>query len=140
MATLTDAVRLLSAVAVDTSCLVAVVLRETDHEIYEICLTQASTLHLSAVSRVELGLVAASKNVSPRAAQLLEELSVKIVPFDEAQATLANAAFIQYGKGRHRAALNFGDCCAYALAKSLTLPLLYKGHDFAQTDITSALA
>ena len=64
---------------------------------------------------------------------------VAVIPFDAEQASLARAAFIKYGKGRHPAALNFGDCAAYALAKSKNVPLLYKGNDFAKTDILGAL-
>lgn len=118
----------------------AVALRESDHEIYETLLSQATALHLSAVSRVELGIVAQNKEVAAEVDALLDALKINIAPFDSDQAALAIAAFTQYGKGRHPAALNFGDCCAYALAKSLNLPLLYKGNDFAQTDIASALA
>jgi ribonuclease VapC len=92
------------------------------------------------VSRVELGIVAQNKEVAAEVNALLDALKVNIAAFDHQQATLALAAFARYGKGRHPAALNFGDCCAYALAKSMNLPLLYKGNDFAQTDIASALA
>lgn len=129
-----------TTVSLDTSCILAVALRESGHEIYETLLSQAVTLHLSAVSRVELGIVAKNKEIADEVEALLDALKVKIVAFDDEQATLAIAAFSKYGKGRHPAALNFGDCCAYALAKSLNLPLLYKGNDFAQTDIASALA
>ncbi len=70
---------------------------------------------------------------------LLSEAKIAIVPFDAEQASLARTAFLKYGKGRHPAALNFGDCAAYALAKSRNVPLLYKGADFPKTDIVSAL-
>ena len=118
----------------------AVALRESDHETYEALLSQANTLYLSAVSRVELGIVAQNKDVAAEVDALLDALKVNIAAFNQEQATFAIAAFTRYGKSRHPAALNFGDCCAYALAKSLNLPLLYKGNDFAQTDIVSALA
>ncbi len=132
--------RQLKAVMLDTSCLLAVALRESDYQIYVETLSQAEVLHLSAVSRVELGILAKNKGITVGVDALLGALKVKIVAFDEQQSKLAIAAFAQYGKGRHPAALNFGDCCAYALAKSMNLPLLYKGNDFAQTDIASALA
>ena len=62
-----------------------------------------------------------------------------IVPFDGNLLAIARTAFLKYGKGRHPASLNFGDCMAYALAKSMRLPLLFKGDDFALTDIERAL-
>src|SRR3546814_9737296 len=65
--------------------------------------------------------------------------SIEIVPFDEVQARLARDAFLRYGKGRHPAALNLGDCAAYALAAMRGLPLLFKGADFRHTDIVPAL-
>ena len=129
-----------ASLSLDTSCVVAVALRESGYEIYMELLTHASTLHLSAVSRVELGIVAHNKSIARQVDALLAALKVKIEPFDAGQAALALTAFAKYGKGRHPAALNFGDCCTYALAKSLDLPLLYRGNDFAQTDIASALA
>ena len=70
---------------------------------------------------------------------LVSEAKIEVVAFDAEQARFARAAFLKYGKGRHPAALNFGDCAAYALAKSKGIPLLYKGADFAKTDIVSAL-
>ena len=141
LATLTDRPKAAyrASLSVDTSCLMAVALREAGYEVYMELLTRANTLHLSAVSRVELGIVAHNKNVAGQVDALLAALTVNIEPFDAAQAALALTAFTKYGRGRHPAALNFGDCCAYALAKSLNLPLLYKGNDFAQTDVASAL-
>lgn len=142
MVTLTDRGKPNSfdAFVLDTSCLMAVALQESDCETYLTLMYRADTLRLSAVSRVELAIVAHNKNVAAEVHSLLTALEVKIVAFDDAQASLAITSFAQYGKGRHPAALNFGDCCAYALAKSLNLPLLYKGNDFAQTDVASALA
>lgn len=71
--------------------------------------------------------------------ELIEALGVKVVEFGGRHVEAAREAFRRFGKGRHRAALNFGDCCAYALAKTLDVPLLFKGDDFALTDIKSAL-
>ncbi len=67
--------------------------------------------------------------------RLRAKYSIEIVPFNAEMATIALQAFRQYGKGRHPARLNYGDCMAYALAKHIGQPLLYKGNDFAQTDI-----
>ena len=62
-------------------------------------------------------------------------IGARIVPFDERQADIARDAFVRYGKGRHKAGLNFGDCAAYALAIAEAEPLLFKGTDFAATDV-----
>jgi ribonuclease VapC len=66
---------------------------------------------------------------------LLTWIGATIVPFDERQADIARDAFLRYGKGRHRAGLNFGDCAAYALAIAEAEPLLFKGTDFTSTDV-----
>lgn len=70
---------------------------------------------------------------------LLQRASIEIVAVDEQQARLAREAFRHFGKGRHKAGLNFGDCFAYALAKALDEPVLCKGTDFCLTDITVVL-
>jgi len=70
--------------------------------------------------------------------ELIAQAGLEVVPQDAAQVGLARQAFLQFGKGRHPAALNFGDCAAYALAKARSLPLLFKGEDFARTDLTAA--
>jgi ribonuclease VapC len=64
---------------------------------------------------------------------------VELIAFDHTLLPIARFAFDRYGKGRHKAALNFGDCMSYAVAKARTVPLLYKGQDFQHTDIESAL-
>jgi ribonuclease VapC len=71
--------------------------------------------------------------------QFLKSARVQVAPVTEEQAVIARLAFRVYGKGRHPAALNFGDCFAYALAQSTSEPLLFKGGDFAQTDVKKAL-
>jgi len=72
--------------------------------------------------------------------RLLREIAATIVPFDEHQADIARDAFVRYGKGRHPAGLNFGDCAAYALAMAEAEPLLFKGTDFGATDVQVASA
>ena len=98
---------------------------------------------MSAMTILETSLVFARRRDGPGFWQPLEllvsEAKIEVVAFDAEQAGFARAAFLKYGKGRHPAALNFGDCAAYALAKSRNIPLLYKGADFAKTDIVSAL-
>lgn len=75
---------------------------------------------------------------SPYLAELITELSVKPLNFDHAQSLVAIDAFLEFGKGRHREGLNFGDCMIYAAANVLKEPLLFTGDDFAHTDIISA--
>jgi len=103
-------------------------------------LIEAETLYLSAVSLVETAMVIEYKKGVAGAKKLdewLANLSPIIVEFDHQQAKLARTAWREYGKGRHPAKLNFGDCCSYALAKQLNKPLLFKGNDFSQTDMGS---
>ena len=70
---------------------------------------------------------------------LLARFNIAVVPWTDDHAGIAADAFLRFGKGRHPANLNFGDCMAYALAKSLDAPLLFKGDDFSKTDVKSAL-
>ena len=96
---------------------------------------------MAAPTKVELLMVAIGrKRVEGRPAviRLLDQYRIEIMEFTDPLADLAVEAFARFGKGRHEAGLNFGDCMAYALARSLDAPLLYKGGDFALTDIRSA--
>lgn len=96
---------------------------------------------ISAVSAPEASIVTESKKGEAGLALLDELLSIaqfEIVAFDDAQQRIARVAYRRYGKGRHPAGLNLGDCCAYALAKVRNETLLFKGNDFNQTDITPA--
>ncbi len=70
----------------------------------------------------------------------VQRLRIRVVPLFRGQAELAREGYQRFGRGRHRAGLNLGDCCSYALARHTGLPLLFKGDDFSQTDITSAAA
>lgn len=125
---------------VDTSALIAVALGESDAGLFRHALETASDINISAVSKLEVGIVAAQRNVFDEVMLMIEMLNIKIHTFDDQQCQIAKAAHQQFGKGRHPAALNFGDCCSYALATNLGWPLLFKGNDFSQTDIASALA
>ena len=82
----------------------------------------------------------ASPQTAARVDDFLVAAQIEVVPFDRDLARQARAAFVAFGKGRHPAALNMGDCAAYALAKSRSVPLLYKGGYFARTDVASALS
>lgn len=129
-----------SAIAVDTSVILAVCLQESGYNTYEDLLETTPSLLMSAVTRVELGIVCAARGIVAKADRIVQTYEITVVSFDETMALTAIEAFERYGKGRHKAALNFGDCCSYALAKSRGIPLLYRGNDFAFTDVVSALA
>ena len=125
---------------VDTSALVAILLNEPDGPLYFKRIASAQAV-LSAVGKVETLMVMLSRAPDEGRERFdftLERLGVGIVGIDDRLAEIAIAAFLHYGKGRHPAKLNFGDCFSYALAKRLNVPLLFKGDDFSQTDIRSA--
>lgn len=123
---------------VDTSALIAILLQEEDAQAYADALAATATAALSAASYVELAIVSLSRGVRGRAEleATLADAAIEIVPVTLDQARLAAGAYDRYGKGRHAAALNFGDCFAYALAKSRGEPLLFKGTDFGLTDVS----
>ncbi|MBP7929839.1 MAG: type II toxin-antitoxin system VapC family toxin [Acidimicrobiia bacterium] len=127
--------------AVDTSALVSIVLGETDAERFAAAL-RSSRAMLSAVSLVEASIVVEARqgpDASRDLTAVVEHAVEQIVPVDANYATVALGAWRRFGKGRHPAALNFGDCFAYAVAQWNSVPLLYKGNDFAQTDVASAV-
>ncbi|MBY4639450.1 type II toxin-antitoxin system VapC family toxin [Gluconacetobacter entanii] len=125
----------------DTSVLVAILRGEPDADDFLARIVDTDRCLLSSVSLLETSMVLAGRSASPDAwtglDQLIEAAGVEIVPFSAEQAALAREAFICFGKGRHPAGLNFGDCASYALAKAHNLPLLFKGNDFPQTDIAT---
>jgi ribonuclease VapC len=136
-----------TAIVVDTSALMGLLLQESDAEVLLDAATRAAVVHLSAASRLELGLVAESERHGIEATeveQLLLALRVEVMPFDQHQLHWALEGWRRYGKGRHRAGLNLGDCFSYGLAKALNAPLLFKGTgslgaDFGATDVLAAL-
>jgi ribonuclease VapC len=129
---------------VDTSALLAVVLDEPDAALYGDALTRLDTI-ISTATMVEFALVVL-KRLGPAARAdalaLVTDYEIEVVPQDQRQLDLALDAMLRYGKGRGTApaVLNYGDLFSYALAKASGLPLLYKGVDFARTDLRSALA
>ncbi len=126
-------------IAVDTSALVAVVLGEEDAERH-LAELQRNVTRLSSVSLVEASIVVHARQGpdAERDLGLLVEATIdELVPVDLDQARAAISAWRRFGKGRHPASLNFGDCFAYAVAGMSDLPLLYKGDDFSQTDVRS---
>ena len=131
-------------IVIDSSALISILsMEEPDGPALLRALSNASGRMMSAMTLLEASLVLARRADGPSFWEhldlLVSEAKIEVVAFDAEQAGFARAAFLRYGKGRHAAALNFGDCAAYALAKSRNIPLLYKGADFAKTDIVSAL-
>ncbi len=130
-------------IVIDSSALVAILRKEPDALLFAEAIGAEDSVIVSAVNCFEASMVLAGRSHGETAWRPLDALlaraKVAVIPFDGEQAGIARAAFLRYGKGRHPAALNFGDCAAYALAKSKGIPLLYKGADFAKTDIISAL-
>ncbi len=127
---------------VDTSALIAILHDEPEAAAFGLALTEAVAVSMSAATLVELTMVAegrAGRPMGDRVNRLLASAKVEVVPFTAEHAALAAEGWRRYGKGRHPAGLNLGDCFAYALARSRGEPLLFKGTDFAQTDVKAAL-
>lgn len=123
---------------IDTSALLAVFLGEAERPRFLESITQAETRRISAANALETGIVLEARRGEAAGREFdlfLHQAKVDIIPVDAEQIEIARVAWRKYGKGRHPAALNFGDCFAYALAKVLGEPLLAKGSDFARTDI-----
>jgi len=125
----------------DTSVLVAIVFREPGFEALVERLATASGLAAGAPTLAETGIVLSARlrrNARGLLERLLQEFRIESVPFTEEHWRAAHDAYLRYGKGRHRARLNFGDCLTYATAKLAGEPLLFTGSDFAETDIAVA--
>jgi ribonuclease VapC len=125
----------------DTSVIVAIFRNEAEKSAFIQKIIQSDHVVLSAANYLEACMVlAARKGESElwRFDEFLKEENISIEPVDRAQANVAREAWLAYGKGRHRARLNFGDCFAYALAKQRKEPLLFKGKDFSYTDVRRA--
>jgi ribonuclease VapC len=128
----------------DASAVIAILLDEPGFERYAAAIAKMRPVRVSAAGYLEAAIVVDGKR-NPRLSRRLDDLiadsRTTIEPVTEKQARIAREAYRDYGKGSgHPAGLNFGDCFAYALARDLGEPLLYKGTDFAHTDIKSALA
>jgi ribonuclease VapC len=126
---------------VDSSALVSIVIEESGHERLLQKALGANVTVVGAPLAYEAAMVLSrrlNKDARPMLNGLLRNISAEIVPFTEEHYEAAVSAFLRYGKGRHPAGLNFGDCMSYALAVVSGLPLLYIGNDFSKTDITAA--
>jgi ribonuclease VapC len=128
---------------IDTSAIIAIMKLESDATEYASVLASETPRYISAGTRFECGIVV-GRELGPKGLAnlriLLEGTNVETVPFDGAQSEAGLQGYMTYGRGSgHKAGLNFGDCFAYALAKTRKLPLLFKGDDFIHTDVESAL-
>ncbi len=123
----------------DTSVVVAIIRDEPEKSEFISLLEQSTRRLISAVSVLEAAMVLEAPTKGDEASHILDSFlrraSVQIVPFDHEQLIEARAAFRRFGKGRHPAGLNFGDCASYALAQCTNEPLLFKGTDFSLTDV-----
>jgi len=129
-------------VILDTSAVAAIFFAEAEADSFLHLIQGAERCAISAANYVELSMLIESQ-IGPDAwwkcDVFFRTAGIIIEPFTVEQAHIARQAFLDYGKGRHPAGLNFGDCFAYALAKTSGEPLLFKGADFAKTDIRAAL-
>lgn len=134
--------RIANLIVVDTSALIAILYEEAELAAFARAILLSKDAIVGAPTALEYRMVASglrSSHDSERIERVLSISQVRIVDWTPAHALVGRNAFIRFGKGRHPAKLNFGDCMSYALAKSLNCPLLYKGDDFAKTDIVSAV-
>lgn len=127
---------------VDSSALVSLLREEPDNDRYVRALARASNgILMSTANYLESAIVIDSNDselLSARFDAVVDYWKIELVPVSAGHARLAREAYRRFGKGRHPAQLNFGDCFAYALAKETGRALLFKGDDFGRTDVTSA--
>ncbi len=127
-------------IVVDSSAVIAILFKEPEHDAFAQIITGSERCVMSAVNVHETATVLRLRHGPvgvERFWQFLTDVEIEVIPFDEAQVRIAAIAFDAYGKGINpKARLNFSDCAAYALAKIMDAPLLFKGDDFTQTDLT----
>ena len=123
---------------IDTSAILAILQAEPERRIFIEPIGSADSVRMSVASFVETSIVVESRSGADGLRDLdrfLSRANIELIPVDQEQGQLARSAFSRFGKRRHRAGLNFGDCFAYAAAIHLGEPLLYKGEDFIHTDV-----
>jgi ribonuclease VapC len=129
-------------IVIDSSALIAILRREKEADDFLHIIANAEGCLLSSVSLLETSMVLAGRSGDATSWTELDTLitraGMQVVAQDAELTEAARAAFLRYGRGRHPAALNLGDCASYALAKHRDLPLLFKGDDFARTDLRLA--
>ncbi len=126
---------------VDTSAVIAILFQEPRYEKLAGKIAAAEYVGIGSPTLVETGIVLSARledDARPLLTRFLTEAGIAVVSFQETHFGLAVGAWRKYGKGRHPAALNYGDCLSYAVAKAARLPLLCVGNDFPQTDIELA--
>lgn len=126
---------------IDTSAVLAILLGEEDAPRFAQAIEDAETCSLSAANWLEAAVVIDNRGdavASREFDRFLRRSGIVVQPVTAEQTQLARQAYLDFGKGRHPAGLSFGDCLAYALARTLDEPLLFKGGDFAQTDVEAA--
>ena len=127
---------------IDSSALVAILRDEPESRAFAIAIRNADRRLLSAPTYLETAMVIGGRKAEAGTADLdalIAETRVAIVPFSAAASRVACHAFFKYGKGRHPAGLNFGDCISYTLAKTELMPLLFKGDNFRMTDVEAVV-
>lgn len=127
---------------VDTSALLAILFDEPDAKRHADAIAAAGVRLISAANYLEAGIVVDNQAGSSAGRQLdalVDRAEIAVEAVTRAHADLARQAYLDFGRGNHPAGLNFGDCFAYALAKATGQPLLFKGEDFARTDVVAAL-
>ena len=128
-------------IVVDTSALIAILDKEPDAALYAEAIAEADPPLISAATLLELNIVMINRHgvkAERMVDRLIQEARFQVESFTVQHAELAREAYARYGKGQQTAALNYGDCFSYALAKATGLPLLFKGRDFLKTDIIPA--
>jgi ribonuclease VapC len=123
---------------IDTSALIAILQREPERRSFLEAIESADSTRMSIASFVESSIIIESRYGAEGLRDLDRFISraiIELIPVDEEQGQLARSAYSRFGKGRHRAGLNYGDCFSYAAAISLGEPLLCKGDDFIHTDV-----
>ncbi|WP_267426691.1 type II toxin-antitoxin system VapC family toxin [Methylobacterium sp. GC_Met_2] len=122
-------------IVIDTSALMAILLREPEAERCSAIIQREERLLMSAATLAEALIVSARRSIDDEMNTLIEALAIEIVPVTAAAARRIAGLYRRWGKGSHPAGLNFGDCFAYHLAKEQDCPLLFVGRDFRQTDL-----
>lgn len=123
---------------IDTSAILAILQREAERRSFLEAIESADSIRMSVASFVESSIVIESRYGAEGLRDLdrfISRAGIELIPVDEEQGQLARSAFSRFGKGRHRAGLNYGDCFTYATAMALGEPLLAKGGDFIHTDV-----
>jgi ribonuclease VapC len=130
-------------IVVDSSALIAILRREPEADDFLRVIAEADGCIVSSVSLLETSMVLAGRHGDHASwtelDELLEAAEIEIVAQDVALTEVARRSFLRFGKGRHPAGLNLGDCASYALARLRNLPVLFKGNDFPRTDLTAVV-